>query len=599
MINKYLPKQTIWLIWTVIIVILFPALYSLKYNFRVLIEWSLISSLPTPVLFSLVFDNTRLLYSTVVILISANVLRFSTMYIRDDKFINRFTILVVAFIISINLLIYIPHLMVLLLGWDGLGITSFILVIYYQNPKSLRAGLVTALTNRIGDVAILLAIGWTLSQGHWNILHMDRTNQNSLIQIIAIITAAITKRAQIPFSRWLPAAIAAPTPVSALVHSSTLVTAGVFLLIRFYPFLRTIKLFNIIILFVAVSTIIIAGARATTECDIKKIIALSTLRQLGIIITRIGLGFPEIAFIHMVIHALFKALLFICAGNLIRLHRHAQDLRWIGNTLNIAPVTSTCILIANTALCGFPFIAGFYSKDLIIETALFSEQNRFIVLLILLSVGFTSFYSIRLSIVTIWGPRLHKPNSSTIEDKIVVKPIIIISILSIITGSIIIWSIPITMERVNLPPILKIRTLALVITGAILGWIVSKTSRNKRKIIDLNITHFASCIIWFLVPLSTQYILSLTIKSGHQLLKFVDQTWLETIGGQGMYNTIISSSSNIIKNRPTIPNSYLMISVLSASVLISLCLLIFICSIVNTLVFHTKNTLGSYKQIVV
>lgn len=558
---------------------IFPALYSLKHNFSILIEWSLISSLPTPVLISLVFDNTRLLYSTVVILISANVLRFSTRYIREDKFINRFTILVVAFIISINLLIYIPHLMVLLLGWDGLGITSFILVIYYQNPKSLRAGLVTALTNRIGDVAILLAIGWTLSQGHWNILHIDEINPNSLIQIMAIITAAITKRAQIPFSRWLPAAIAAPTPVSALVHSSTLVTAGVFLLIRFYPFLRTLKLFNVIILFIAVSTIIMAGARATTECDIKKIIALSTLSQLGIIITRIGLGYPEIAFIHMVIHALFKALLFICAGNLIRLHSHAQDLRWMGNTLNIAPITSTCILIANTALCGFPFIAGFYSKDLIIETALFSEQNRFIVLLILLSVGFTSFYSIRLSIVTVWGPRLHKPNSSTTEDKIVIKPIIIISVLSIITGSIIIWSIPITMERTNLPFLLKIRTMALVITGAILGWMVSKTSRTKRKIIDANILHYASCIMWFLVPLSSQYVLSLTIKSGHQLLKFVDQAWLEVIGGQGTYSTIISTSSNIIKNRPTIPNSYLLISILSASILLSLCILIFICSI--------------------
>jgi NADH-ubiquinone oxidoreductase chain 5 len=121
--------------------------------------------------------------------------------------------------------------------------------------------------------------------------------------------------------------MAAPTPVSALVHSSTLVTAGVFLLIRFYPFLRSITIFNKFILFVAVSTIIMAGIRATTECDIKKIIALSTLRQLGIIITRIGLGFPQIAFIHIVIHALFKALLFICAGNLISLHSHAQDLR--------------------------------------------------------------------------------------------------------------------------------------------------------------------------------------------------------------------------------------------------------------------------------
>lgn len=539
-----------------------------------LLEWNLISFLPTPVIISLVFDRTRLLYSTVVILISANVLRFSTVYIRDDKFINRFTLLVIAFIISINLLIYIPHLIILLMGWDGLGITSFILVIYYQNSKSLSAGLITALTNRIGDVAILLSIGWTLSQGHWNILHIRIDNPNGIFQIGAITLAAITKRAQIPFSRWLPAAIAAPTPVSALVHSSTLVTAGVFLLIRFYPFLRSVNIFNKFILFVAVSTIIMAGIRATTECDIKKIIALSTLRQLGIIITRIGLGFPQIAFIHIVIHALFKALLFICAGNLIRLHSHAQDLRWIGNTLNAAPVTATCILIANTALCGFPFMAGFYSKDLIIETAIFSEQNRFIVILILLSVGFTSFYSMRFSIVTIWGPRLHKPHSSITENIIVIKPMIIIAALSVITGSAILWSLPNYRIIIRLPISIKISTIVLIFTGAIIGWLISLLSTNKRKLININMSHYASCIIWFLVPLSSQFILSRPIIVGHNYLKIVDQAWLERIGGQGSYNLIIKSSSRIIKNSPVLPNSYLIISVLAAISLISITLVI-------------------------
>lgn len=573
MINNKLPTFIIQFIWITIITILIPSLYCLKYNFSVLIEWHLVRSLSTPIIISLVFDNTSLLYSTVVILISANVLRFSTVYISHDKFINRFTILVVAFIISMNILIYIPHLMILLLGWDGLGITSFILVIYYQNAKSLGAGLITALTNRIGDVAILLSIAWTLSQGHWNILHIDTNRINRIFQILAITTAAITKRAQIPFSRWLPAAIAAPTPVSALVHSSTLVTAGVFLLIRFYPFLRSIQIFNKLILFVAVSTIVIAGIRATTECDIKKIIALSTLRQLGIIITRIGLGFPQIAFIHIVIHALFKALLFICAGNLIRVHDHAQDLRWMGNTLNTAPITSTCILIANTALCGFPFIAGFYSKDLIIEAALFSKQNIFIVALILLSVGFTSFYSIRFSIITVWGPRLHKPHSSCKEEINVIKPIIIIAILSITTGSAILWSIPGSIEPTNLPLSIKIRTLVLVTIGALIGWISSKSSINRRQIITYHISHYASCIIWFLVPLSTQFILSIPIKIGHHLLKSVDQAWLEASRRQGAYNFIIKTSSAVIKNRPTTPNSYLLISVLATTVIVSISLL--------------------------
>jgi len=139
--------------------------------------------------------------------------------------------------------------------------------------------------------------------------------------------AAITKSAQMPFSSWLPAAIAAPTPVSALVHSSTLVTAGVFLMIRFYPFLKLFYLFNSLLLIFAVTTIFIAGLRATTECDAKKIIALSTLSQLGIIITSLGLGLPHLAYYHILTHALFKALLFVCAGSFINYHLHAQDLR--------------------------------------------------------------------------------------------------------------------------------------------------------------------------------------------------------------------------------------------------------------------------------
>jgi len=199
--NKHFPTYVVHVIWFLVILLLVPSIYCLKLDFRLLLEWSLLSIAATPVVITLVIDNTRLIYSVTVIFISANVLKFSTTYMADDKFINRFTILVITFIISINLLIFIPHMIILLLGWDGLGITSFILVIYYQNSKSLAAGLITAITNRVGDVALLLSIALTLKQGHWNIINIDTINR-STIQIIAIIVAAITKRAQMPFSRW-------------------------------------------------------------------------------------------------------------------------------------------------------------------------------------------------------------------------------------------------------------------------------------------------------------------------------------------------------------------------------------------------------------
>lgn len=184
---------------------------------------------------------------------------------------------------------------------------------------------------------------------------------------ILIVVGAITKSAQIPFSAWLPAAIAAPTPVSALVHSSTLVTAGVYLLIRFSYLLNDSCLNLLLVL--SVLTIFISGLVASFEFDMKKVIALSTLRQLGVIIFSISLGLFDIAFFHLVVHALFKALLFLCAGVVIHRRGGSQDLRRIGGLVNNHPLVGVSLNLANLSLCGVPFISGFYSKDMVVEFA--------------------------------------------------------------------------------------------------------------------------------------------------------------------------------------------------------------------------------------
>jgi len=191
--------------------------------------------------------------------------------------------------------------------------------------------------------------------------------------------------------------MAAPTPVSALVHSSTLVTAGVFLIIRFFPFLSSISGFKTFLLFVSVLTLLIAGIGANYENDLKKVIALSTLRQLGVIIIRLGIGIPYLALFHLYTHALFKALLFLCAGMIIHNSSNTQDIRHIGLLFSQAPLTVGCINVANLALCGAPFLRGFYSKDLILEFSLYSPTNSLIVLLIFLATGITAAYSLRLS----------------------------------------------------------------------------------------------------------------------------------------------------------------------------------------------------------
>lgn len=557
------------LLWTIFIILLIPTTYAVFSNITMLLEWRIFSISSTPLTVTLILDPLGLIFSCTVIIISANVLKFSTVYIKDDKFINRFTALVLLFVLSINMLIFLPHLIILLIGWDGLGIVSFILVIYYQNPKSLAAGIVTALTNRIGDVTLLLAIAWTLNQGHWNILHIWTLNEN-IYQILAILVAAITKRAQIPFSSWLPAAIAAPTPVSALVHSSTLVTAGVFLLIRFYDFISSAWWFSPLLLLVAVSTTLIAGLSATTECDIKKIIALSTLSQLGIIMAAIGLNIVHLAFFHIVTHALFKALLFVCAGRFIHSHIHRQDLRWMGNLTSQIPTASSCLIIANLALCGFPFISGFYSKDLIVEASIFYHHNLLMVTLMLLAVGLTSFYSIRFSLCVIWGTNNCRPFIHLEERSSLTTPILTLASISVISGSIIMWITPIKQEIMNIPLYQKLLPLILVILGASIAWFISSTNqKNESVLIYSPLNHYASCTIWFLVPLSSQFVIKLPIYMSHNYLKLVDQSWLEILGGQGIHKLSVKTSNILIASSRSMPVNYLIISsVLSLTILL-------------------------------
>jgi len=376
----------------------FLGLIFLINDYVYFFEWEIFSINRTIIIIVLIFDWISLLFISFVLFISSLVIYYRKDYIREEIFLNRFIILVLLFVFSIIILILSPNLIRILLGWDGLGLVSYLLVIYYQNIKSYNAGILTALSNRLGDVAFLISIAWILNYGRWNFLfYLDFIKIDFEIQIICVIIvfAAITKRAQIPFSAWLPAAIAAPTPVSALVHSSTLVTAGIYLIIRFSPLLFE-TLIRKFLMVIAGLTIFIAGLGANFEFDLKKIIALSTLRQLGLMIRILALGFYKLAFFHLLTHALFKALLFICAGVIIHNINNSQDIRDIGRISLYIPFTISCLNIANLALCGFPFLAGFYSKDIILEIVLISYVNFFVFFLFFFSTGLTVSYSFRL-----------------------------------------------------------------------------------------------------------------------------------------------------------------------------------------------------------
>jgi len=321
---------------------------------------------------------------------------------------KRFIILVLIFITSISILIFSPSIIGIIIGWDGLGITSFLLVIFYQNISRIKSGLVTIYINRFGDVIIIFIIIISInSLPNKNIFIIKN------ITIIFILLAAITKRAQIPFSAWLPIAIAAPTPVSSLVHSSTLVTAGVYILLRFS---LKFKEYNISIFLLLISLITRISARfiACVESDFKKIIAISTLSQLGIIIIILSINHRKISFFHIIRHALFKALLFLSCGIIIIISSGIQDRRFKGgiNTNNF--FTPLLFSTSRISLIGFPFLTGFFSKDFIIERT--NEKSHLIIfIIIILTCVITSIYRFRLYFVRIKNIRSNERNVTLIE----------------------------------------------------------------------------------------------------------------------------------------------------------------------------------------
>lgn len=339
-----------------------------------------------------------------------------------------------------------------------------------------------------------------------------------------VVLAAITKSAQIPFSAWLPAAMAAPTPVSALVHSSTLVTAGVYLLIRFNPLLegRTVRK---VLLLIAGLTMFMAGLGANFEFDLKKIIALSTLRQLGLIIRILGIGYNKLAYFHLLTHALFKALLFICAGAVIHNIKDSQDIRNIGALVGQMPYTAGCLNVANLALCGFPFLAGFYSKDLILEIARLRILNGFAFFLFFFSTGLTICYSLRLVYYSISGefhPSVCHPLND--EGHIILRGITGLLLISVIGGRMLRWLLFPTPEIVCLPFLLKTLALRVSLAGGWLGYEIAKIRiREELKSLIYYRSVVFSGSIWFMPYLSTTGSVKIPMNIGGSLVNRMDQ----------------------------------------------------------------------------
>nr|AML26202.1 NADH dehydrogenase subunit 5 [Scolytinae sp. BMNH 1274292] len=529
------------------------SMYFLMLSVEVVLEFDLfnLSSVSLVGLFYL--DWVSLLFMSFVLFISSMIINYSAEYMAGDVHLKRFIYLMLLFVFSMMLMITSLNLVSILLGWDGLGLVSYVLVIYYQNVKSYNAGMLTALSNRIGDAALLVGIAFMCGIGSWSFpFYLDFNVFYMKYVSLFCVLAAFTKSAQIPFSSWLPAAMAAPTPVSSLVHSSTLVTAGVYLLIRISPCL-SVELIKIM-LFLSLFTMFMAGVCANLEYDLKKIIALSTLSQLGMMIFILSLGGYDLAFFHLLTHALFKALLFMCAGVVIHSMGNVQDIRYMGGLVKVLPITSICMNISNFALCGIPFLAGFYSKDLIAETFSMNVYSIFTYIIFYFSIGLTVSYSLRLSYFIFFGD-FNVSSLSSIEcfsNKIMVKSMVCLVFFVIFMGSALSWFMLLTPYYIIMPFYMKVMTLLLIFLGAFIGLELVKMEYYYHLMTQKykQLAFFLSGM-WNLPILSTSGLSWLFLTYGKNLFKNNDYGWYEYYGASGLFKVIkicISNNHILSKN---------------------------------------------------
>nr|YP_009668618.1 NADH dehydrogenase subunit 5 [Oreohelix idahoensis]QCW57647.1 NADH dehydrogenase subunit 5 [Oreohelix idahoensis]UKG20810.1 NADH dehydrogenase subunit 5 [Oreohelix idahoensis] len=382
--------------------------------------------------YTVLFDKISLSFSFVVLFISACVFSFALTYMKEDEFFNRFMWILFSFVLSMNLLIYAGSFISIMLGWDGLGLTSFALIIYYQSKDSLTAGYLTLLINRIGDILIMLSFVIMVYEG--NLMMYSISNLNSNLMLL-MGTAALTKSAQFPFSPWLPAAMAAPTPVSALVHSSTLVTAGIYLLIRLSYNVSLSSELKSLLLLTGSFTSLLGALAAISENDLKKIIALSTLSQLGVMVYSLGLNSPEYSLFHLYSHAMFKALLFLIAGLIIMSSFGLQDMRMLGGVMLVNPQLSIFFFYSLLCLVGLPFFSGFYSKHSIMLLGPHnSTMNLMSWLMIMVGALCTSLYNIRMVKILVISPIMMHTNILKINQIYLYLPLIGLALMAALLG---------------------------------------------------------------------------------------------------------------------------------------------------------------------
>jgi len=454
-------------------------------------------------------DQYSSVFLLLLLIISCSVMIWSYYYIDNEISYNRFILLLLFFIRSMIMLIIFSDLFFSLIGWDGLGVSSFLLIVFYKRRKRLGSGFLTAISNRIGDALLFCLLGLFLYGG--------------ALSTVLLLSLAITKSAQIPFTSWLPAAIAAPTPVRALVHSSTLVTAGVYLLIR-YNMTDISSL-----LFLGGLTIVSSGMSACYERDLKKVVALSTLSQLGVMIVGIGSDEKAFTFFHLLSHACFKALLFMTIGVIIHTLYGTQDSRCLVQLVSTLPV-AILSAVSCASLLGFYFTTGFYRKDALLENLYIISRPSFVILLFLTGMGLTVSYSLKIISGVFLNVRTAQVSTISLGGYgcWVKWPIYILGGWSIVGGPLL--SRFVSSCSLVLPLFDKILPFLCLILGVMIGQLIHRVRPFFRRML-------------LLTPLS-QRCGHISLFITHQ--KYVDKGWIEWVYDLSVKYTLLLHYSAMI-----------------------------------------------------